>query len=230
MKIWVFVEGESDRIALNALWAKWRQALQEIGWGIQIIPLQNKSNFFKKIGHRAAEKLVNDDQDLAVGLPDMYPTKEYAATRYKHRDLAELSALQSKLVAEALESVFRLSRERCKPALGRFFPTAFKHDAEMLLLAAKEELRLVLGTTDKLGGWRHPVEEQNLEKPPKYVVEELFLTKRKLRYRDTVHTKSVLEKVTDLGRILRSESGQLECPVFKEMIDWIAAKTGISAY
>jgi len=74
------------------------------------------------------------------------------------------------------------------------------------------------------------VEEQNLAKPPKYVVEELFLTKRKLRYRDTVHTKSVLEKVIDIGRILHSESGQLECPVFKEMIDWMAGKTGISAY
>ena len=77
MKVWIFVEGESDRIALNALWAKWRESLRKAGWGIQIIPLENKSKFFRKIGHRAAEKLTNNEDDLVVGLPDLYPNREY---------------------------------------------------------------------------------------------------------------------------------------------------------
>jgi len=230
MRVWVFVEGESDRIALNTLWDKWRQALQKVGWGIQIIPLQSKPDYFKKVGHRAAEKLVHDDCDLAVGLPDLYPNKQYAATAYQHQDLAELKTVQSKLVGQALDNVFRLSKERRKPALDRFFPTAFRHDAEMLLLAAREALKIVLGTPDKLGGWRHPVEDQDQEKPPKHVVEELFLSKRKLRYRDTVHAKAVLEKVSDIRTILFSNDGHSQCPVFKEMLDWIGEKTGVRAY
>ena len=57
MKVWIFVEGESDKLALNALWKRWLEKLKVTGWGIKIIPLENKSKFFRKIGPRAAEKL-----------------------------------------------------------------------------------------------------------------------------------------------------------------------------
>ena len=95
MKVWVFVEGESDRLALNALWAIWRDALRVAGWGIHIIPLDDKSRYFRKIGPRAAEKLANNDVDLVVGLPDLYPNREYENTPFEHRDLDELTALQT---------------------------------------------------------------------------------------------------------------------------------------
>jgi len=41
MKVWVFVEGESDKIALNTLWMSWRSDLGRKGWGIQIHPLDD---------------------------------------------------------------------------------------------------------------------------------------------------------------------------------------------
>ena len=89
------------------------------------------------------------------------------SSQYKHADLCELKTVQSMLVKRALADVFRLSSAQSNAALERFLPTAFKHDAEVLLLAAKDELRAVLGTPDALGNWRHPVEDQDQIKPPK---------------------------------------------------------------
>ena len=81
-------EGETDRIALNALWASWQTRLGQRGWGIQIHPLDDKSRYFRKIGPRAAEKMVNNDHDLVVGLPDLYPNEAYSHTEFKHDDLS----------------------------------------------------------------------------------------------------------------------------------------------
>jgi hypothetical protein len=230
VKVWVFVEGESDRIALNTLWERWRRDLQPKGWGIQVIPLDDKSRYFTKIGPRAAEKLANDGVDLVVGLPDLYPNSAYASTPYKHADLAELRDVQRRLVDDALRSVFGMAPQEATNALQRFHPSALKHDLEMLLLAAVNELRTTLGTTEVLGKWKHPVEEQNQVMPPKRVVEDLFRTRKGRHYRDTVHAKAVLEKVSDIKNLLYAPSGQLECPVFKETMDWIADRTGVAAY
>ena len=230
MRVWVFVEGESDRIALNALWASWQAELGKKGWGIQIHPLDDKSRYFRKIGHRAAEKMVNSVSDIVVGLPDLYPNTAYSHTEFKHADMQELKAVQIRLVRDTLQTVFNLPPKNAEATLTRFCPSALKHDLGALLLAAVDELRQTLGTNEALGKWRHPVEEQNQQKPPKHVVEELFRTKKGCSYRDTRHAKVVLEKVTDIKKLLFSNSGQLECTVFKETMDWIAARTGIPAY
>jgi hypothetical protein len=226
MNVWIYVEGDSDRLGLNALWAEWRQSLKKTGWGIHVIPLQGKPQFFRKIGPRAAEKLVYNQRDLVVGLPDLYPNAPFVNTSYKHDDLGELKAVQLSLVQKALRETF--SAERTDAALKRFFPTAFKHDAEMLLLEARDQLREVLETQDALGNWRMPVEDQNQTKPPKHVVEDLFRTKKRKRYCDTIHMRAVLEKVSDIKTILYRDG--LQCCVFKELMDWIGDKTGIPAY
>jgi hypothetical protein len=230
MKVWVFVEGESDAIALNALWSKWRDKLRRNGWGIQIIPLDDKSRYFRKIGHRAAEKLVADSNDLVVGLPDLYPNAGYIGTVYEHKDLIDLKELQMKLVKNALKDIFGVPSRRISTLGDRFYPTALKHDLEMLLLAAYEELRSVLGTRDRLGAWSHPVEDQNQQRPPKFIVEELFRTKKRRAYRDTIHASAVLNKVSDINTILYNSDHQIKCPVFKEMLDWIGEKTNIPGY
>lgn len=231
MKIWVFVEGESDRIALEALWATWRTSLSKKGWGIQVIPLDDKSRYFRKIGPRAAEKLAGNNDDLVVGLPDLYPNSEYSKTEYKHADLAELKAVQADLVKDAIQKIYSMSQKETNDAMSRFFPTALKHDLEMLLLASVDGLRRFLGTKDTLGKWRHPVEDQNQTKPPKRVIEYLFRTKKHQCYLDTVHARAVLKQVEDIKEdLLYGKSGQLECPVFKEMLDWISSKTGVKAY
>ena len=86
MKVWIFVEGKSDVQALSALLNGWKQNLSAKGWGIQLIPLESKSKYFRKIGSRATEKLANDARDLVVGLPDLYPNQNYTNTNYRHNN------------------------------------------------------------------------------------------------------------------------------------------------
>lgn len=232
MKVWVFVEGESDRLALNALWGNWRNALRDKGWGLQVLPLDTKDKFLRKVGPRAAEKLKADADDLVVGLPDYYPNAPYADSDLKHETVEQLQALQAGAVDRALVAIYSLQGENLRRALDRFRPSVLKHDMEMLLLAAKEQLRKVLGTREHLGKWKIPVEEQDQQNPPKRIVEELFRTKsqKKRSYRETIHAPAVLSAVTDLRQLIYLENGSLNCPVFKAMLDWVGENTGVTAY
>jgi hypothetical protein len=231
VKVWVYVEGESDRLALHALWQSWRNALHLKGWGLQVVPLDTKQKFLCKIGPRAAEKLAGDGRDLVVGLPDLYPNAPYANTELKHDTPDELGRLQRVAVESSLKKVHGIHGEGLSSAMERFLPSALKHDMEMLLLAARQRLREVLKTSDRLGNWRTPVEDQNQNMPPKKVVQELFLTKspNKEAYKETRHAPAVLERVEDIRELLFVD-GLPNCPVFKEAMDWIGQRTGVAAY
>ena len=73
MIAWVYVEGESDRIALDALWKNWKAELRKRGRGIKVVPLDDKSRYFRKIGSHAAANLIASPQSLIVGLPRSVP-------------------------------------------------------------------------------------------------------------------------------------------------------------
>ncbi len=232
MKVWVYVEGESDKLALQALWESWLERLQAAGHGIRIIPLVDKGKFFNKIGARAAEKLVANKDDIVVGLPDLYPNQPYIRTQFAHTNMEQLKAVQEKEVFNAIQKTFKVNNPRAQQLLKRFLPSALKHDLEMLLLAAQQELRSYLRTADQLGNWQNPVEDQNQDHPPKRVVEDLFLTRSSTRhaYRDTKDASAVLRNVTDIKTIIYDANRQIKCPVFKALLDWIGAKTTIPAY
>ena len=136
MKVWIYVEGRSDELALQALWRDWLVKLREAGHGIELIPLGSKSIIFKKLGHRAGEKLLNNNLDLAVGLPDLYPNAPYNGGPCKHSSLQELENVQRKLVKDALVEHYGVTQHQVDTYLSRFYPSALKHDLEMLLLAA----------------------------------------------------------------------------------------------
>jgi hypothetical protein len=232
MRVWIYVEGESDKLALQTLWTNWVEHLRTVGHGIRIIPLKNKSHFFDKIGPHAAEKLVANGEDIVVGLPDLYPNQPYIGTKFEHTTMEQLKAIQKKEVLNAIQNTFGVNHAQAKQLLERFFPSALKHDLEMLLLAAREELRAYLRTTDQLGNWRNPVEDQNQEQPPKRIVEELFITKSETRraYRETKDASAILRKVTDIRTIIYDANRQIKCPFFKALLDWIGEKTTIPAY
>ena len=139
MKVWIFVEGNSDARALSELWSDWKQKLGVKGWGIQLIPLGNKSKYFRNIGPRASEKLVHDTRDLVVGLPDLYPNRDYANTEYKHDNLEELRDVQMRLVKQILQQQGK--RADVNSHIARFYASALKHDLEVLLLAATRQLQ-----------------------------------------------------------------------------------------
>ena len=229
MKAWIFVEGLADKLGLEALWSEWQTRLREENWAIEIIPLANKANFLRKLGARAAEKLVGGDHDVVVGLPDLYPT--FSDAGFRHSDVMSLKAIQRDAVRVSLREIFRISSAKAVSFMLRFFPSAFRHDFEMLLLAAVDDLRKHLGTTKALETWRVPVEDQDLERPPKRLVEELFLTKssRRRAYRDTKDAPAILRSVKKdhLRAVLRTKSGQWTCPEFVALLKWLGEQTNV---
>ncbi|MDP2894935.1 MAG: DUF4276 family protein [bacterium] len=236
MKVWIFVEGDSDRLALGALWEKcgWRSQLRVKGYGLHMVPLENKDKFLRKIGPRAAEKLMGQEGDLVVGMPDFYPNSPYAAGNMRHDTLEELRELQRTAVERSLGEVYAIQGMHLKNRMRRFYPSALKHEMEMLLLAAKDRLGAVIGTSQRLGGWVTPVEEQDQHpsRHPKRIVEELFRTKspKKKAYRETIHAPAVLGQVTDLRQLLFLENGSVNCPVFKATLEWVGEMAGVPAY
>ena len=222
MKVWIFVEGKSDGQALSALWSGWKQRLGKKDWGIQLIPLANKSNYFRKIGPRAVEKLVYDTRDLAVGLPDLYPNRDYANTDYRHNNLQELQDVQARLVKQHLQQQMG-RRADVDSYIARFYASALKHDLEVLLLAATSQLQSRLKMSNRPSGWRRPPEEQNQDRPPKRIVEELFQRELKRSYRENTDSDAILRKA-DLQEVAE------QCPTFRAMIDWIGGETGVRGY
>ena len=222
MKVWIFVEGKSDVQALSALWSGWKQRLGKKDWGIQLIPLANKSNYFRKIGPRAVEKLVYDTRDLAVGLPDLYPNRDYANTDYRHNNLQELQDVQARLVKQHLQQQMG-RRADVDSYIARFYASALKHDLEVLLLAATSQLQSRLKMSNRPSGWRRPPEEQNQDRPPKRIVEELFQRELKRSYRENTDSDAILRDA-DLREVAK------QCPAFRAMIDWIGGETGVPGY
>lgn len=223
MKVWIYVEGPSEVKALSALWTGWTQELGKNGWGIRIIPLVNKSEYFKNIGPKVTEKLLSDPNDLVVGLPDLYPNRDYANTDYKHNNLKELQNVQNRLVNKSLSSEKKVREADVDSHMARFYASALKHDLEMLLLAAMSQLQSRLGMGKRPGSWRRPPEDQNQNQPPRRIVEELFRR----------HLKRAYRQISDSAAILRDADLQEvaeQCPTFRALIDWIGEKTGVRGY
>lgn len=227
MIIWFYVEGQSDRLALEALWARWKCELDAKGIGVRIIPLGDKARLLRYFGARCAEKLANNPDDLVVALPDLYPIENFACTEFAHEDVETLAQVLKDQAFQALMKNHRFAMDAGRAALSRVHISALKHDLEMLLLAAVQPLRRFLRTQHALDRWTHPVENQNHSKPPKRVVEELFVSCLRRRYRDTTDAPAILRGVTSLKALVQNEHGQIQCPVFKTMLIWLHDKSGV---
>jgi len=170
VRVLVYVEGPSDRAALETLLKSVLNDARQNGVGIQFLPQQGKAAILKHSGMKAADHLSEHPEDWVFALPDLHPMAQYDGTDDEHRTFDQLAqVIRARFEARARkvgldESVYPRFRVHC-----------LKHDLEALLLAVPELLRQRLGTKDALKGhWRIPVEDQNGEKPPKRIVEELF--------------------------------------------------------
>jgi hypothetical protein len=231
VKVFIYVEGLSDKLALQALFQKYTQQLRHRKHGLFFVVLKNKSKFLAKIGPLAAQKLAENDEARVVALPDLYPNQQYSGTDHAHANFSELCEVLTGLVTKALRTCFGKRSRAREEVQSRFYPCALKHDLEMLLLAAwrclQQHIRKPLS-----GSWRHPAEGQNQIHPPKQIVEQIFMSKTKRAYRDTKDAPAVLRRVTDMkGDLLYSfDPGQLECPVFKNFLDWLKEQTRVPVY
>lgn len=193
MKVIVYVEGPSDKSALPQLLTPVIETGRGNRIGIVFVDQGGKTALLDDVGRKAANHLDEHREDWVFALPDLYPMRVYDGTRNAHRSFEQLRAvLIGRFNAEADRIALPANLRQ------RFRVHCLKHDLEALLLAAPEVLRERLKTSDGLKGqWRLPVEDQDDQRPPKRVVEDLFKKYRKKpNYVDTLDAPWILQRAS----------------------------------
>jgi hypothetical protein len=183
MKIVVYVEGPSDKRAMEHLLEPLLHKARSVGVAIDFIPTEGKRKLITKTPIKAANILCNEADAVVIALPDLYPQNMGIA----HQSFSELE--------EQLECEFRKILERkCiddERLRQRFKVFCFKYDLEALVLAAEEQLASRLGVPAIACSWIKPVENQNHNQPPKHIVEKIF-SEHHDRYQDTIDAPLIL--------------------------------------
>ena len=210
MKVIVYVEGPSDREAMNALLKPLIEQKQKEGIEISFSAQfreTGKSYLLIKVPRRAARILPVEPSTIVVTMPDLYPKDE----AFPHETVEELEAGILRNFNAALQHI---DTERNMQLEARFKIFCFKHDLEALILASEEGLRRQLGFSHLEATWQKPVEDQDNDNPPKRIVERLFRDNGK-RYKSTVHARAIMEK-SDYRDIAE------RCPqCFKPFVDFL---------
>jgi hypothetical protein len=158
MKVIVYVEGPSDRLAMQELLAGLLTRLHARGITVNFLSVgnENKKDLMLKTPSKAVNILLNDPQSMVIALPDLYPPNH----GFPHATFAELKmGLQDKFKRE-------LERKNVDDArlYERFHVFCFKYDLEALVLAAESQLASRLGVSSIDCTWIKPVEDQNHNK------------------------------------------------------------------
>lgn len=187
MRVVVYVEGPSDRLAMEALLAGLIEKRRADGVSIEFSAIGSrygdcKSALVTKIPRRAVDILRNTSDTVAI-VPDLYPRNK----GFPHETAEELIAGLN----EAFRTALRDKGVDDARMNERFRAFCFKHDLEALLLACPALVQSRLGAQKLNCSWRTPVEDQNQDKPPKVVVESLFREHGR-RYANTVDAPLIL--------------------------------------
>lgn len=209
-KVIIYVEGPSDKLALTELLKPLVGKKIQQGVSIDFFETpagDRKASLLNKVPDKAVNILLNDPTAIVLAVPDLYPKNK----GFPHTTYPELVHGLTANFDHSLQLKCQPVDERIKQ---RFKVFCFKHDLEALLLAAEESLQARFGNAPLGVSWKKPVEDQNQNHPPKYVVEEIY-QKHGQRYKDTV----------DAPLILCGVSYQLiaeRCPqCFKPFIDYL---------
>lgn len=187
MKVLIYVEGPSDKAAMNALLEPLLN--QKRAAGIEILFFDapegdKKTSVLMKVPKKAANILLNEPDSIVVALPDLYPRNK----AFPHETFDELrrgleANFERELRAKGAGDDARLR--------ARFKVFCFKHDLESLVLAAEEALKSRLGIKSFGVPWARPVEDQDQDDPPRRVIERLF-DRHGDRYKDTIDAPLIL--------------------------------------
>ncbi len=188
MKVLIYVEGPSDKAALGALFRELIELKRAEGIGIDFFeaPRGNKKQkLLTEVPVRAVDILCAQPDSVVVALPDLYPQN----VGFPHQTYAELQKGMLQNFRDAL-SRKNIQDDRL---LERFHIFCLKHDLEVLVLAAKEQLLERLKATKPKVLWTEPVENQNHGNPPKRIVERLFAEHGE-RYHEAVDASLILAR------------------------------------
>jgi len=206
----VYVEGPSDQAAMRALLDPLLQQKRQEGVEISFSSASNgdaKKRVLIEVPRRAANTILNNPHLIVVAMPDLYPRNK----GFPHETFDELKAGILKNFDDALQSKNVGDNIRLKD---RFRVFCFKYDLEVLILASEEALKSRLGVNDLEIVWQKPVENQDHDRHPKQIVEELF-EKHGERYKARVDAPVILgaSNYQDLAH---------ECPqCFKPFVDFL---------
>lgn len=207
MTAYIYVEGETEVLAMPQLLAG-LYATHRIRK-----PLPLGGSFLKTIGATGAEILLRAVDAHVFACPDLAPNQSYQRTRWEYGSYEELQAVLRQEVQRELAD--RAGRGAGAAAIARFHPHPFCHDFEVLLLACPDRLRRHLGTNaDITKRYRKNPEEQDFDRYPSKVVDELFHHFKRTRYRKPYDAQRVLAGATedDLRAICA------RCPRFSEFV------------
>jgi hypothetical protein len=195
MKVEIYVEGTSDKYAMEALLAPLIERKLLAGTSIDFIAIKGNDNsrggdakkdLLTKTPIKAVNILRNQPDSIVVVIPDLYPKNK----GFKHETIQELE----NGILNNFNQVLNDKGINDNRLRERFKVFCFKHDLEALILAAESELRRVLGVNDIDAlpiSWTKPVEEQNHNLPPKDIVEKIFQTYGK-KYRGSSDARIIL--------------------------------------
>ncbi len=210
MKVIVYVEGPSDKLAMSNLLESLIEQKRLAGIEISFVEAPSgdkKKSVLIQVPKRALNILRNDPNAIVVALPDLYPKNK----GFPHSTAEEL--------IDGIHTVFskEIDGKRIKnkkDLSSRFHAFCFKHDLEALLLASPEAIADYLKIDNLNVNWTIPVENQNNDSPPKRIVESIFSTCHK-RYRETVDAPLILSKV-------KYKELETLCPQqFKPFVDFL---------
>jgi hypothetical protein len=158
----VYVEGESDKLALTTLLKPLIDKKNLEGIAIEFASVgqsgnmsNNKRALLVKYPKKAYWIIKNNRESAVALLPDLYPYN----VGVPHANYSQLREF-------VLKSFGSLLSAHEEDFMSRFEVFCFKHDLEVLLLAAFEQLQEHLGITIH-ETWKREVEEQDDNNPPK---------------------------------------------------------------
>ncbi|MBC1238540.1 DUF4276 family protein [Nostoc sp. 2RC] len=196
MKVEIYVEGTSDKYAMEALLSQLIEEKLQQGIRIDFFPVKGinndrgghaKKDLLTKTPIKAVNIIRDKPSTIVVIMPDLYPKNIV----FEHETIQELENGILNNFNQVLESK-QIHDNRLRERLRVF---CFKHDLEALILAAESELRSVLGVNSLSVRWTIPVEDQNHNVPPKNIVEEIFIRCGN-KYKETVDAQRILAIAT----------------------------------
>jgi len=188
MNVYIYVEGRSDKEAMEALLAPLLAQKSDAGIYIDFLPVvsgDRKATLLTKIPLKAAEIVLGEPDAIVIAIPDLYP-------RNKGFDHSTFDEMQRGMM-ERFTNVLRKRRVDDLRLMQQFQVFCFKHDLEVLLLANEAALKEHLKVGNIKHTWRSQVEDQNQDHPPKIVIQDLF-NKHGRTYSETVDAPRILKE------------------------------------
>ncbi|MBC6422132.1 MAG: DUF4276 family protein [Hormoscilla sp. SP12CHS1] len=191
MRVVIYVEGSSDKLAMEALLAP--LIAEKATEGISIEFFRAKAGDAKQfllltIPVTSVNILLNNPNIVVVAIPDLYRKNK----GFPHETFAELKKGTIDKFHETLQSRGLGDDPRLTE---RFQVFCFKYELETLILAAEAQLKTFLGVNSFKVTWQLPVEDENHDLPPKQVVKRLFASCGR-SYKEAVDAANILRNAS----------------------------------